>query len=183
MMEMTHYMELLSTNQPWNLLFFMAIPVVLAETIAVSELYLLFTRAERGRVHELSKWAGIVAGVYFAVVFIYLFFTAVVPITSGGEWRGLVDFIAVSFYLLGIVPLGGIALLELGVIHKKENKEEKRRMHAIYVGIFLVTAHIAMIFGMLNPSLFSEERIPERGFERSGGLHRQGGDMPMHDLR
>ena len=29
-MNMTHYMELLAVNQPWNLLIFMAIPVVLA---------------------------------------------------------------------------------------------------------------------------------------------------------
>ena len=28
-MNMTHYMELLATNQPWNLIIFMAIPVVL----------------------------------------------------------------------------------------------------------------------------------------------------------
>lgn len=28
---MTHYMGLLAVNQPWNLLLFMAIPVVLAE--------------------------------------------------------------------------------------------------------------------------------------------------------
>lgn len=43
-MNMTHYMELLATNQPWNLLIFMAVPIVLAETIAVTELY-LFIRA------------------------------------------------------------------------------------------------------------------------------------------
>jgi hypothetical protein len=27
---MTHYMELLATNQPWNLIIFMAIPVIFA---------------------------------------------------------------------------------------------------------------------------------------------------------
>jgi hypothetical protein len=43
-MNMTHYMELLSVNQPWNLLMFMATPIVLAETIAVTELYILYTR-------------------------------------------------------------------------------------------------------------------------------------------
>lgn len=32
-MDMTHYMELLATNQPWHLLIFMAVPVILAETI------------------------------------------------------------------------------------------------------------------------------------------------------
>ncbi len=42
-MQMTHYMELLAVNQPWNLILFMAIPVILAETVAISEIYLLFT--------------------------------------------------------------------------------------------------------------------------------------------
>jgi hypothetical protein len=37
-------MELLATNQPWNLILFMAIPVILAETVAITELYILFTR-------------------------------------------------------------------------------------------------------------------------------------------
>ncbi|HEY5587685.1 MAG TPA: DUF6803 family protein, partial [Candidatus Paceibacterota bacterium] len=27
-MNMTHYMELLTANQPWNLIMFMAIPVI-----------------------------------------------------------------------------------------------------------------------------------------------------------
>lgn len=36
-MQMTHYMELLATNQPWNLIFFMAIPVILAEALTVTE--------------------------------------------------------------------------------------------------------------------------------------------------
>ncbi|OGT18822.1 MAG: hypothetical protein A2V90_01750 [Gammaproteobacteria bacterium RBG_16_57_12] len=41
---MTHYMELLATNQPWNLIKFMVVPVVLAETVAITELYILFSR-------------------------------------------------------------------------------------------------------------------------------------------
>ena len=35
-MNMTHYMQLLADNQPWNLLLFMAVPVILAETVAIS---------------------------------------------------------------------------------------------------------------------------------------------------
>ena len=50
-MNMTHYMELLAVNQPWNLIIFMAIPVVLAETLAITELYLLFTRKFRSEEH------------------------------------------------------------------------------------------------------------------------------------
>jgi L-cystine uptake protein TcyP (sodium:dicarboxylate symporter family) len=186
-------MELLATNQPWNLLIFMAIPVILAEVIAISELYLLFTRKEHGRVYLVSKWAGILAGVYFLGVFVYLFLTAVVPITTHNEWRSIVDLSAVLFYLLGVVPLVGIALLELGITHKKENKEEKRKAHAIYVGFFLVVAHIAMILGMLNPYVFT--RASERGLDRvgrsvppmhdvgNGTWQRDGEEMPMHEMR
>ena len=36
-MDITHYMELLATNQPWNLLIFMAIPVILAETLTAGK--------------------------------------------------------------------------------------------------------------------------------------------------
>jgi len=154
-MSMTHYMELLATNQPWNLLLFMAIPVILAETIAVSELAILFTRNYNGALRKLNKFAGITVGFYFLGVFFYLFFKAVVPITAGGEWRGPADVLAVGFYLLGVIPLFGMSLLELGIIGRGRNEEGKMKLHAIFVGIFLVVAHIAMIFGMLNPDLLS----------------------------
>ena len=113
---MTHYMELLASNQPWNLILFMAIPVILAEFIAVTELYILFSRNYHGLWRRLNRWAGVAVGVYFLGVFAYLLVNAVWPITATGAWRGIADVIAVGFYLLGIVPLGGIALLELGVL-------------------------------------------------------------------
>lgn len=149
---MTHYMELLATNQPWNLIIFMAIPVILAEYIAVSELYILFSRNVKGTIALLNKIASIIVGIYFTGVFLYLFTNAVIPITKSGAWRGPADVIAVGFYLMGIIPLGGMTLLELGVF--KHIKGEKfLKVHAILVGIFLVVAHIAMIFGMLKPEL------------------------------
>jgi len=61
--------------------------------------------------------------------------------------------IAVGFYLSGIIPLLGMALLELGLIAKKRDEVGKLKIHATFVGAFLVVAHIAMIFGMLNPDL------------------------------
>ena len=54
-MNMTHYMELLAVNQPWNLILFMAIPIILAETLAITELYLLFTRHFDGVVHTINR--------------------------------------------------------------------------------------------------------------------------------
>ena len=152
-MEMTHYMELLASNQPWNLILFMAIPVILAETIAISELYLLFTRKLDGQVKVLSKVCGIIAGIYFTGVFGYLFYNAVIPITAAGQWRTFIDVIAVGFYLSGIVPLGGMALLELGIIGRKRDALSKLKLHAVFVAVFLVVAHIAMIFGMLSPAV------------------------------
>jgi phosphatidylglycerophosphate synthase len=146
-------MELLAVNQPWNLLIFMAIPVILAETVAITELYILFTRNLKGSIRKINKIAGIIAGFYFLIIFLYLFSKAVIPITIAGEWRTIVDVIAVSFYLLGVVPLMGIALLEIGAIWRKKNDEWKLGVHATFVAIFLVVAHIAMIFGMLNPGL------------------------------
>jgi hypothetical protein len=54
-MTMTHYMELLATNQPWNLLMFMAVPVILAETLAITELAVLFSHATTGFVRTLNR--------------------------------------------------------------------------------------------------------------------------------
>ncbi len=148
---MTHYMALLADNQPWNLLIFMAVPVILAETVAITELYLLFTRNLSGKVRQINRWASIIVGIYFTGVFVYLFTNAVMPITQMGEWRGIADILAVGFYLSGIIPLGGLALLELGFIKSGASDEEKLRTHAYFVALFLVVAHVAMIFGMLDP--------------------------------
>jgi hypothetical protein len=152
-MNMTHYMELLATNQPWNLLIFMAVPVILAETLAITELYVLFTRRNEGWVHSLNRAAGITVGLYFVGVIIYLMNTAVLPITKAGEWRTIIDVIAVGSYLIGGLPLIFIALQELGFINSKASDEDKRKVHAVCVALFLVFGHIAMIAGMLDPAL------------------------------
>ena len=150
---MTHYMELLTTAQPWHLLIFMAVPVICAETLAITELMILFTRNLTGVAKKVNKVTGIFAGIYFLGVFIYLFENAVIPLTSTGGWRGPADVIAVGFYLLGVIPFMGIFLLEIGAIGRKRDEIGKLKFHAIFVGIFLVVAHVAMIVGMLNPNL------------------------------
>lgn len=150
---MTHYMELLASNQPWNLLIFMAIPVIFAEFIAVTELQILFQRNLSSTIKRLNSYAGLFVGFYFVGVFVYLLFNAVIPITAAGAWRGPADVIAVGFYLLGVVPLLGMALLELKVVGRNADAHSRLKLHAVFVGIFLVVAHIAMIFGMLNPTI------------------------------
>ena len=152
-MNMTHYMELLADNQPWNLLIFMAIPIVLAETLAITELYILFTRKFDGFVYHLNRFAGTTVGLYFIGVIAYLMTTAVLPITKNNEWRTAIDVIAVATYLIGGLPLIWIALQEFGFVNKALDQMGKLKIHAICVALFLVFGHIAMIAGMLDPSL------------------------------
>ena len=157
-MSMTHYMELLAVNQPRNLLVFMALPVVLAETLAITELAILFRRSGTPAwVRTTSRISGLLAGPVMLAIFLHLLLNAVVPLTLGGGWRGPADVIAVGFYLAGVVPLVGITLVELGVIGRDAGSALK--WHATFIAVFLVVAHIAMIFGMLDPSVLGYQML------------------------
>lgn len=154
-MDMTHYMSLLAENQPWNLILFMAVPVIFAETITITEFFILFNKNENGKLRLFNRFCSIAAGLYFTGIFIYLMINAVIPLTLDGSWNTWVDVVAVGFYLSGILFLLPLALLEMGWIYKNRRAEEKMRLHFILVGGFLVVAHIAMIFGMVNPDIVS----------------------------
>ena len=154
-MNMTHYMSLLADNQPWNLLIFMAIPVICAEALTISEFFILFNRTKSGGLRTFNKIVGIFDGLFFTGIFIYLFGTAVIPLTSTGGWHGIIDVLAVGFYLSGVVFLLPITLMELRLIFKNKTADEKMKIHFILISGFLVVAHVAMIFGMVNPELVS----------------------------
>ena len=151
----THYMELLTTSQPWQLIIFMAIPVICAETLAITEFIILYTKNTSKIAKQVSKITGIFAGVYFTGIFVYLLINAVIPLTATGGWRGPFDVIAVGFYLSGVIPFLGLFLMDTRIIAKKKDEAARLKLHAIFVSVFLVVAHIAMIFGMLNPTLLS----------------------------
>lgn len=170
-MPMTHYMALLAANQPWNLLIFMAVPVILAETVAITELFILFSRRFDGPLRQINRTASILGGLYFTGVFIHLVSNAVIPLTLQGEWRGPADVIAVGAYLLGIVPLLGMALLDLGVTGRQLDAEGRLKRHAGWVAAFLVVAHVAMIFGMLDPTLLQATAAPSAGHEGMAHMH------------
>ncbi|MDW8800975.1 permease [Clostridium sp. A1-XYC3] len=155
-MNMTHYMSLLAENQPWNLIIFMAIPVIMAETLTITEFFIIFNRTKSGGLRTLNKVVGIFDGFYFTGIFIYLLFNAVIPLTKTGGWHTWVDVVAVGFYLSGVLFLLPIALMELGIIFRKKTDNEKMKIHFILVGGFLVVAHIAMIFGMVDPSIIND---------------------------
>lgn len=179
-MNMTHYMELLATNQPWNLILFMAIPVILAETVAITELYILYTRQLQGPVRTLNRIAGTVVGLYFIGVIAYLLNDAVIPISRAGQWRTWIDVVAVGAYLAGGVPMVLIALQDLGLIHRGASPERKLGWHAAYVAAFLVLAHVAMIAGMTDPGLFGYQAPAASGHAAPMGAASDGGDTQKH---
>ena len=148
---MTHYMGVLGSNQPWNVLLFMGTPVVLAEAIAVSELSVLFTQGKlKPWVLNLNKYCGIALGPYFFGIFVYLMKNAVIPLTANAIWHGPADVVAVFTYLFSVVPLVGMTLIELNILGRSSARD-RMRLHAIFVGIFLITVHIAMVVGMFDP--------------------------------
>jgi cytochrome bd-type quinol oxidase subunit 2 len=64
--------------------------------------------------------------------------------------------VAVGFYLSGVIFLLPMALMELGIIFRNKTDEQKMKIHFILVGGFLVVAHIAMIFSMVNPEIINK---------------------------
>jgi hypothetical protein len=65
--------------------------------------------------------------------------------------------------LIGGLPLIYIALQELGLVNAAATVDEKLKIHAICVALFLVFGHIAMVTGMLDPTLFSYRADPLQG--------------------
>lgn len=68
------------------------------------------------------------------------------------RWAGL---IAGPWFL-------GITGIELGLLGT-DGPRARMKLHAIFVGMFLIAAHVAMIFGMLDPTLLNCCIDPEDG--------------------
>ena len=176
---MTHYMELLSLNQPYNLILFMVIPVGLTELLVAME-FLTMYHMDSGKnagYKAVGKFAGIVLGVYFTALVIY-FMAKIYPSI---KWRGYADVIAVYSYLIGVIPLLGIALLELNLIYKNASEKAKLKLHFFLLIFALIVAHVAMIFGMVDPTITGyKAENGEMGMHMNMPMNMPA-DMPMHD--
>ena len=152
-MSSTHYMDLLMQNSPWNLILFMAIPVVLAETIAITELLipLLSERAELTK--KVNRVSGVLAGIAFIGIILYLVPAVVLPLASNGEFRTWVDAVAIFSYLLAGIPMILLALLNSKLLFKHAEPKKRNVIRISLLAAFLVLSHIAMIFGMVDPSI------------------------------
>ena len=155
-MVMTNYMDLLAANQPWNLILFMVIPVVLAESLVATEFYTTYYNGKAAGWKAWNHRLGIAAGVYFALVVLYL----LVNVVPGIHWKGGADQLAIVAYLLGIVPLGAIALMEMGVTGQHLPEQQRNLRHVGLLNGFLVVSHVAMVVGMGDPTITGWQPMP-----------------------
>ncbi len=172
---MTHYMELLSLDQPYNLILYMVIPMGLAELLVAMEFFTMYhmDSGKNAVFKAVSKFVGIVLGVYFTALVIY-FLAKIYPTI---KWRGYADVIAIYSYLIGVIPLLGIALLELNLVYKNASQKAKLKLHFCLLIFFLIVGHVAMIFGMVDPTITGYKA-------ENGAMNMQmnmPADMPMHD--
>lgn len=149
-MVMTHYMELLSLHEPWFLILFMLVPMVLAETILASGAFsLLYKDSRSEKWDSLSHVCGLILGVFFIVATMYIV-TSYVPTI---QWRGPIDYISIWAYVLGVIPAVLILLQELGIIFKSSDSTAKIKKHIVLMILFVLFTHLAMVFGMADPQL------------------------------
>ena len=176
---MTHYMELLSLNQPYNLILYMVIPMGLAELLVAMEFFTMYhmDSGKNAGVKAVRKFVGIVLGVYFTALVIY-FLAKIYPTI---KWRGYADIIAIYSYLIGVIPLLGIALLELNLIYKNASQKAKLKLHFCLLIFFLIVGHVAMIFGMVDPTITGYKANDGAMDMQMNMPMNMPADMPMHD--
>ena len=176
---MTHYMELLSLDQPYNLILYMVIPMGLAELLVAMEFFTMYhmDSGKNANFKAVSKFVGIVLGVYFTALVIY-FLAKIYPTI---KWRGYADVIAIYSYLIGVIPLLGITLLELNLIYKNASQKAKLKLHFCLLIFFLIVGHVAMIFGMVDPTITGYKANDGAMDMQMNMPMNMPADMPMHD--
>lgn len=164
-------MELLSLHEPWFLILFMLVPMVLAETILASGAFsLLYKDSRSEKWDSLSHVCGLILGVFFIVATVYIV-TSYVPTI---QWRGPIDYISIWAYVLGVIPAVFILLQELGIIFKGLDATAKIKKHIVLMILFVLFTHLAMVFGMADPQLAGY--VPPK---QNNMQMQMNGNMPM----
>ena len=156
-MYMTHYMELLSTTS--NLLIFMALPVVLAETAAITELIILFSKENRPALKLANKLSCLLGAAVFLLIDLYILKEVIVPLTENSGWYGFIDKIAVGFYVLGGLIMVALGLVSFNSFGSFLGQRFQSGLRVGLLSAFLVISHVAMIAGMADPRLDSDYRV------------------------
>lgn len=152
-MLMTQYMSLLMANSPYNLIFFMVVPMVIAETIAITEIVLLFSSKPLLKVHSLNSICTFISGIVMLVLGFLFIKELVLPANEQNLWNGWIDYASALLFMVAVVPLVLMSFLQVNLIFRKANKRTKMAVKIVLLSIYLVTSHAAMVFGMLDPAL------------------------------
>ena len=152
-MLMTQYMSLLMANSPYNLIFFMVVPMVIAETIAITEIILLFSSKPLLKVHSLNSICTFISGIVMLVLGFLFIKELVLPANEQNLWKGWIDYASALLFMAAVIPLVLMSLLQVNLIFRKANKRTKMAVKIVLLSIYLVTSHAAMVFGMLDPAL------------------------------
>lgn len=152
-MLMTQYMSLLMANSPYNLIFFMVVPMVIAETIAITEIVLLFSSKPLLKVHSLNSICTFISVIVMLVLGFLFIKELVLPANEQNLWKGWIDYASALLFMVAVVPLVLMSLLQVNLIFRKANKRTKMAVKIVLLSIYLVTSHAAMVFGMLDPAL------------------------------
>lgn len=140
-------------NSPYNLIFFMVVPMVIAETIAITEIVLLFSSKPLLKVHSLNSICTFISGIVMLVLVFLFIKELVLPANEQNLWKGWIDYASALLFMVAVVPLVLMSLLQLNLIFRKANKRTKMAVKILLLSIYLVTSHAAMVFGMLDPAL------------------------------
>ncbi|MCF0156328.1 MAG: hypothetical protein HUJ85_04540 [Veillonella sp.] len=173
-MVMTHYMQLLAQNAPWNLIWFMVIPMGVGEILVATEFFNLFYGMKNETWKKWNKGLSIFLAAYYLMVTVYVAFF-LVPMID--EWRTWIDIVAIWAYIVAVFPIFGILLMELGFLGKGLDERMKAKKHAIYLVVFLILGHVAMIFGMTPPTLAGYQ--PKAPMQMNG-MQMNGQETPMN---
>lgn len=152
-MLMTQYMSLLMANSPYNLIFFMVVPMVIAETIAITEIVLFFSSKPLLKVHSLNSICTFISGIVMLVLGFLFIKELVLPANEQNLWKGWIDYASALLFMAAVIPLVLMSLLQVNLIFRKANKRTKMAVKIVLLSIYLVTSHAAMVFGMLDPAL------------------------------
>lgn len=180
---MTHYMEWLSLNQPWNLILFMLIPMTLAECVLASEIFSAFCKEPLSAVWvKLRRALSMILGVYFTVLAVWWYAVYVSGIES---YRGTVDVLAVALFFATVIPA---LLLVISEWRSRQVRNFERRgftAHVLTIFGFVLFTHLAMVFGMLSPSDDGMMNMPEMNSQQGAAACHEAQNMHsrMHAAR
>jgi len=137
---LTQLMELLTSNNPWNLILFFAIPLGAGTISGASELFVLYRKETHGPLKTLNIASGWLAAGWFCWVSYTLLTTYWLP----DQWRNAFDFVSMTTYIGLLVPLLGMAIVDLPWVKIRKRPERRLAVHAGFSMIFRVMLFVAV---------------------------------------